>query len=153
MRCVSAISSVALLLLYCHTAVATIKSVANPALPEPPLVLSYAAQPVSHFNKSLAIAQQQQASWSHDPQQISQQYSGTGFELVTAKEYQGKVITYSVRPSQSGHPQMLLILALGKKKGHWALEKARLSWRCSEDNFFSTNHCNITAHTADNKLQ
>lgn len=135
------IASIGWSLLYCGSAAATLETVANPALPEPPMVLSYATQPVSHFNKTLAQAQQQQKAWSHDPELISQRYAGASFELVKSKKYQGQLITYSVRPPKLRHPQMLLILALDRKNGRWELHKARLSWRCAKDDFFSTNHC------------
>lgn len=134
-----------LLLLYCGKAAATLETITHQALPEAPMVLSYATQPVNHFNKTLAQAQQQQVAWSHDPKLISQQYAGASFELVKSKEYQGQVITYSVRPPKLGHPQLLLILALDKKAGNWELHKARLSWRCSKDDFFSTKHCKANA--------
>ncbi|MFQ6371356.1 hypothetical protein [Shewanella sp. YIC-542] len=139
----SAMSAAALCLLYSNMAAASLKTAATPASPlaEPPMVLSYAVQPVSHFNQALAKAQRQQAAWSQDPRQISRQYSGQGFQLVDAKQYKGQMITYSIKAPHPGHPQMLLILSLGKQQGHWALDKACLSWRCASDDFFGTNHC------------
>ncbi|MBO2604515.1 hypothetical protein I6M34_15605 [Shewanella algae] len=107
---------------------------------EPPLVVSYAAQPVNRFNQKLLQAQHQQAPWSQDPEGISRQYSGSAFKFVRISHSHGKTLTYNVS-TQEGHPQMLLILALDNNAGDWSVEKAVLSWRCQNKVYFGTDNC------------
>lgn len=107
---------------------------------EPPLVVSYAAQPINRFNQKLLQAQHQQAPWSNNPEGISRHYSGSAFKFVHISHSHGKTLTYNVS-TQKGHPQMLLILALDNNAGDWSVEKAVLSWRCQNKVYFGTDNC------------
>ncbi|WP_156104031.1 hypothetical protein [Shewanella mangrovi] len=108
-----------------------------------PMVLSYAVQPVNQFNKALQKATQENDSWAENPTAISKRYSGAEFELIKSSQQDGKVITYNMRPSKNGHPQLLLILSLDKHAHGWTVSKAGLSWRCEDDAFYGTNNCQM----------
>ncbi|WP_417761243.1 hypothetical protein [Shewanella sp.] len=109
-----------------------------------PMVLSYAVQPVHHFNQQLQQATRAKASWTTSPESISQHFVGKDYELIKAQEHNGNVITYNLRPSTDQHPQLLLILSLDKHRQGWKVSKAGLSWRCQNDNFYGTNNCQLT---------
>lgn len=113
-----------------------------------PMVQSYAVQPVHKFNEQLAEATAEKARWADSPESISKQYVGNGFELVSAQQRNGSVITYNVRPSSDQHPQLLLILSLNKHKYGWRVNKAGLSWRCQNDAFYGTNNCQMRNQSA-----
>ncbi|QSX34685.1 hypothetical protein JYB87_05460 [Shewanella avicenniae] len=121
----------------------------NSSNDETPMVLSYAEQPVSKFNQALLKATLSKDSWANSPDSISQRYSGADFEMIKSNQVDGKVITYNMRPSRDGHPQLLLILALDKQGTGWKVSKAGLSWRCQNDAFYGTNNCRVAQQDSD----
>ncbi|AAN54382.1 hypothetical protein HRJ35_08695 [Shewanella oneidensis MR-1] len=113
-----------------------------------PIIVSYAVQPVSHFNQQLRIAQEQHQAWSTDPTAISSQYAGNKFTLVRTQPTKNGVFTYQVSEISKQHPQMLLILSLKKDAQRWQVDSAQLAWKCSEGQHFGTDRCNIGEHEA-----
>lgn len=108
---------------------------------EQPIVVSYAVQPVKHFNHLLNQAQIDSKQWAQVPESISAQYSGDNFSLARVKNFQGKVVTYNVSQQNDKHPKMLLILSMEKQKGLWALDDAKLTWQCKNGLHFGTDRC------------
>ncbi|GIU22576.1 hypothetical protein L2719_14190 [Shewanella schlegeliana] len=108
---------------------------------EQPIVVSFADQPIHKFNQKLELAQQQQRSWSKQPESISAHYAGSSFQLAKVKQYQGKVVTYNVSGASAEHPKMLLILSMEKQKDRWTLDAARLTWQCKNGLHFGTDRC------------
>lgn len=112
------------------------------------IIVSYAVQPVSHFNQQLRIAQEQHQAWSTDPTAISSQYAGNKFTLVRTQPTKNGVFTYQVSEISKQHPQMLLILSLKKDAQRWQVDSAQLAWKCREGQHFGTDRCNIGEHEA-----
>ncbi|MCL1050194.1 hypothetical protein L2755_11220 [Shewanella abyssi] len=108
---------------------------------EQPIVVSYAVQPINHFNQQLSQAQVESLKWTQAPESISAQYSGDKFALARVNNFQGKVITYSVSQQSDKHPKMLLILSMEKQKGLWTLDDAKLTWQCKNGLHFGTDRC------------
>ena len=108
---------------------------------ENPIVVSYAVQPINKFNQQLNQAQQQALKWTKAPESISAHYSGDNFTLARVKNFDGKVVTYSVSQQNSKHPKMLLILSLEKQKGLWSVDGAKLTWQCKNGLHFGTDRC------------
>lgn len=108
---------------------------------EQPIVVSYAVQPINHFNQQLNQAQKESKRWAQTPQSISAQYTGNNFVFVKAKKFQGKVVTYSISQANNKDPKMLLILSMEKQKGLWILDDAKLTWQCKNGLNFGTDRC------------
>ena len=108
---------------------------------ENPIVVSYAVQPINKFNQQLDQAQQQSLQWAQAPESISAHYSGANFTLARTKNFNGKVVTYSVSQQNSKHPKMLLILSMEKQKGLWSVDAAKLTWQCKNGLHFGTDRC------------
>lgn len=113
-----------------------------------PIIVSYAVQPVSHFNQQLRAAQEQHQAWSEDPSAISNQYAGKKFTLVRTQPTKDGVFTYQVSELSQQHPQMLLILSLKKSAQRWQVDSAQLAWKCRDSQHFGTDRCNIGEHEA-----
>ena len=113
-----------------------------------PIIVSYAVQPVSHFNQQLRIAQAQHQVWSEDPKTISNQYAGQKFTLVRTQPTKYGILTYQVSEISKQHPQMLLILSLKKDAQRWQVDSAQLAWKCRDGQHFGTDRCNIGEHEA-----
>ncbi|BDM63599.1 hypothetical protein NFHSH190041_10510 [Shewanella sp. NFH-SH190041] len=106
-----------------------------------PMVLSYAQQPIRHFNHELLTAQQELRQWTQLPDTISQRYAGQSF-TVTQVVHQGDgVVTYSQSQAYANHPQLLLVVSMNKHNGQWQINGAKLSWRCEKGQYFSTDPC------------
>lgn len=114
-----------------------------------PIIVSYAVQPVSHFNQQLRVAQAQHQPWSEDPSQISSQYAGNKFTLVRTQTNKDSILTYQVSELSKQHPQMLLIISLKQNAKQWQVSSAQLAWKCSGGQHFSTDRCNIAEHEAN----
>lgn len=108
---------------------------------ENPIVVSYAVQPINKFNQQLGQAQQESLQWTQAPESISAHYSGDNFTLARIKNFEGKVVTYSVSQQNSKHPKMLLILSMEKQKGLWSVDAAKLTWQCKNGLHFGTDRC------------
>ncbi|MCG9962728.1 MAG: hypothetical protein ACRDCT_16305 [Shewanella sp.] len=121
---------------------------AQNAQAQQPIIVSYAVQPVSHFNQQLRIAQEQHQAWSTDPTAISSQYAGNKFTLLRTQPTKNGVFTYQVSEISKQHPQMLLILSLKKDAQRWQVDSAQLAWKCREGQHFGTDRCNIGEHEA-----
>uniref|UniRef100_Q0HSG0 Uncharacterized protein n=1 Tax=Shewanella sp. (strain MR-7) TaxID=60481 RepID=Q0HSG0_SHESR len=113
-----------------------------------PIIVSYAVQPVSHFNQQLRVAQEQHQAWSEDPKAISSQYAGKKFTLVRTQSTKNGIFTYQVSELSQQHPQMLLILSLKKSAQRWQVDSAQLAWKCRDGQHFGTDRCNIGEHEA-----
>jgi hypothetical protein len=111
-----------------------------------PIIVSYAVQPVNHFNQQLRIAQVQQQDWAKDPSKISSQYAGNKFTLVRTQSHKGSILTYQVSEFSKQHPQMLLIISLKQNAKQWQVSSAQLAWKCSGGQHFGTDRCNIAEH-------
>ncbi|MCS6094731.1 hypothetical protein [Shewanella baltica] len=114
-----------------------------------PIIVSYAVQPVSHFNQQLRVAQAQHQPWSEDPSQISSQYAGNKFTLVRTQTNKDSILTYQVSELSKQHPQMLLIISLKQNAKQWQVSLAQLAWKCSGGQHFGTDRCNIAEHEAN----
>lgn len=114
-----------------------------------PIIVSYAVQPVSHFNQQLRVAQAQHQPWSEDPSQISSQYAGNKFTLVRTQTNKDSILTYQVSELSKQHPQMLLIISLKQNAKQWRVSSAQLAWKCSDGQHFGTDRCNIAEHEAN----
>lgn len=114
-----------------------------------PIIVSYAVQPVNHFNQQLRIAQEQQQVWAEDPSKISSQYAGNQFTLVRTQTHKDSILTYQMSEISKQHPQMLLIVSLKKNAKHWQVDSAQLAWKCSDAQYFGTDRCNIAKHEAN----
>lgn len=114
-----------------------------------PIIISYAVQPVSHFNQQLRIAQEQHQTWSKDPNKISRQYAGNKFTLLLTQTNKDSIVTYQVSEHAKQHPQMLLIISLKQNAKQWQVDSAQLAWKCRDGQHFSTDRCNITEHQAN----
>jgi len=113
-----------------------------------PIIVSYAVQPVSHFNQQLRAAQEQHQAWTKDPTAISSQYAGKKFTLFHTQPTKNGVFTYQVSELSQQHPQMLLILSLKKSAQHWLVDSAQLAWKCRDGQHFGTERCNLGEHEA-----
>lgn len=114
-----------------------------------PIIVSYAVQPVSHFNQQLRTAQAQHQPWSEDPNKISSQYAGNKFTLVRTQTNKDGILTYQVSELSKQHPQMLLIISLKQNAKLWQVSSAQLAWKCSGGQHFGTDRCNIAEHEAN----
>ncbi|MEI8600560.1 hypothetical protein P4S55_05360 [Shewanella sp. PP-Sp27a-2] len=114
-----------------------------------PIIVSYAVQPVSHFNQQLRVAQAQHQPWSEDPSQISSQYAGNKFTLMRTQTNKDSILTYQVSELSKQHPQMLLIISLKQNAKQWQVSSAQLAWKCSGEQHFGTDRCNIAEHEAN----
>lgn len=114
-----------------------------------PIIISYAVQPVSHFNQQLRTAQAQHQPWSEDPNKISSQYAGNKFTLVRTQTNKDGILTYQVSELSKQHPQMLLIISLKQNAKLWHVSSAQLAWKCSGGQHFGTDRCNIAEHEAN----
>ena len=114
-----------------------------------PIIVSYAVQPVSHFNQQLRVAQAQHQPWSEDPSQISSQYAGNKFTLVRTQTNKDSILTYQVSELSKQHPQMLLIISLKQNAKQWQVSSAQLAWKCSGGQHFGTDRCDIAEHEAN----
>lgn len=117
-----------------------------------PIIVSYAVQPVNHFNQQLRIAQEQHQAWSNDPSKISSQYAGNKFTLVRTQANKDSMLTYHVSELSKQHPQMLLIVSLKLNAKLWRVDSAQLAWKCSDGQHFGTDRCNIVEHEASSAL-
>ncbi|MCH1928676.1 hypothetical protein L9G16_00620 [Shewanella sp. A25] len=108
-----------------------------------PIIVSYAVQPVSHFNQTLKKAQAEHQAWSDNPAQISSEYAGKKFTLVRTQPNKNGMLTYQLSEMSAQHPQMLLIMSLKKNAKLWQVDSAQLAWKCREGQHFGTERCNI----------
>lgn len=118
------------------------------ALALQPIIVSYAVQPVSHFNQQLRVAQAQHQPWADDPNKISNHYAGDKFTLVSTQANKDSILTYQVSEFSKQHPQMLLIISLKQDAKLWQVSSAQLAWKCSDGKHFGTDRCNIAEHEA-----
>lgn len=111
-----------------------------------PIIVSYAVQPVGHFNQQLRIAQEQHQAWSKDPNKISSQYAGHRFTLIQTQTNKDTILTYQVSEPSTQAPQMLLIISLRQHAKRWQVDSAQLAWKCHDGQHFGTDRCNLAEH-------
>ncbi|GIU08715.1 hypothetical protein [Shewanella morhuae] len=116
------------------------------ALALQPIIVSYAVQPVSHFNQQLRVAQEQHQPWTEDPSKISNQYAGDKFTLVSTQANKDSILTYQISELSKQHPQMLLIISLKQDAKLWQISSAQLAWKCNDGQHFGTDRCKIAEH-------
>lgn len=116
------------------------------ALEQQILAFSYAEQPVKGFNRLLADSAKRNENWVTNSRLVTRHY--LGIEDTSAKlrasDIASGTASYSVlQPIERGGVDSALYQVYLEKQegGWWKVSSARVSWRCTASQTFSTHRC------------